>query len=64
MELNSCLWYELEKKRLSKMKTKIVGVPEHFNLPWHLSIEKAILKPIDLQWTDIPEGTENVSNAT
>jgi hypothetical protein len=46
---HSLSWYELEKKRLSKMKTiKIVGVPEHFNLPWHLSIEKAILKPIIL----------------
>ena len=42
------------------MKTiKIVGVPEHFNLPWHLSIEKGDFKAqnIDLQWTDVPEGT-------
>ncbi|MEE9361013.1 MAG: substrate-binding domain-containing protein [Cellulophaga sp.] len=42
------------------MKTvKIIGVPEHFNLPWHLAIEEGAFKErgIDLQWTDIPEGT-------
>lgn len=38
---------------------KIAGVPEHFNLPWHLSIENSAFtsKNIDLQWTDVPEGT-------
>nr|WP_322623549.1 substrate-binding domain-containing protein [uncultured Flavobacterium sp.] len=37
----------------------IAGVPEHFNLPWHLSIENNEFEQqnIDLQWTDIPEGT-------
>lgn len=42
------------------MKTvKIVGVPEHFNLPWHLCIENGEFEAenIDLQWTNIPEGT-------
>jgi ABC-type nitrate/sulfonate/bicarbonate transport system substrate-binding protein len=42
------------------MKTiKIAGVPEHFNLPWHVSIENGDFKKenIDLQWTDVPEGT-------
>lgn len=42
------------------MKTiKIAGVPEHFNLPWHLCIENNEFKDvgIDLQWTDVPEGT-------
>ena len=42
------------------MKTvKIIGVPEHFNLPWHLAIEEGAFeeKGIDLQWTDVPEGT-------
>ncbi|MFD2602822.1 substrate-binding domain-containing protein [Flavobacterium suzhouense] len=40
-------------------KLKIAGVPEHFNLPWHLSIENGDFskKGIDLQWTDVPEGT-------
>ena len=38
---------------------KIAGVPEHFNLPWHLCIENGEFENvgIDLQWTDVPEGT-------
>ncbi|MEM8521263.1 substrate-binding domain-containing protein [Flavobacterium sp. PL12] len=42
------------------MKTiKIAGVPEHFNLPWHLAIDNEDFEKenIDLQWTDVPEGT-------
>lgn len=42
------------------MKTiRITGVPEHFNLPWQLCIENGEFEAIgiDLQWTDIPEGT-------
>lgn len=42
------------------MKTvRIAGVPEHFNLPWHLCIENGEFEVsgIDLQWTDVPEGT-------
>ncbi|WCM42727.1 substrate-binding domain-containing protein [Flavobacterium sp. CBA20B-1] len=42
------------------MKTvRIVGVPEHFNFPWQLSIDEGMFNEIgiDLQWTDIPEGT-------
>lgn len=38
---------------------KIAGVPEHFNLPWHLCIENEEFEAegIDLQWSDVPEGT-------
>lgn len=38
---------------------RIVGVPEHFNLPWQLCIENGEFEEIgiDLQWTDVPEGT-------
>lgn len=42
------------------MKTvKIIGVPEHFNLPWHLAIEEGAFEDrgIRLEWTNIPEGT-------
>ncbi|CAM4012991.1 substrate-binding domain-containing protein [Flavobacterium weaverense] len=42
------------------MKTiKIAGVPEHFNLPWNLAIDNGDFEKenIDLQWTDVPEGT-------
>jgi ABC-type nitrate/sulfonate/bicarbonate transport system substrate-binding protein len=39
--------------------TRILGVPEHFNLPWQMCIENGEFEEIgiDLQWTDIPEGT-------
>jgi ABC-type nitrate/sulfonate/bicarbonate transport system substrate-binding protein len=38
---------------------KIAGVPEHFNLPWHLCLENGefMSQNIDLQWIDVPEGT-------
>lgn len=38
---------------------KIAGVPEHFNLPWHLCIENGEFENagIDLEWTDVQEGT-------
>jgi len=38
---------------------KIAGVPEHFNLPWHLCLENNEFENenINLEWTDIPEGT-------
>jgi ABC-type nitrate/sulfonate/bicarbonate transport system substrate-binding protein len=38
---------------------KIAGVPEHFNLPWHLCLENGEFAAahIDLEWTDVPEGT-------
>lgn len=40
-------------------KIKIIGVPEHFNLPWHMAIEDGAFakRGIDLIWEDIPEGT-------
>ncbi len=40
-------------------KVRIIGVPEHFNLPWHLAIEEGAFEErgIDLEWTDIHEGT-------
>lgn len=38
---------------------KIAGVPEHFNLPWHLCLENGEFEDagISLEWTDVPEGT-------
>lgn len=35
------------------------GVPEHFNLPWHLSLKKGVYKKeqINLKWHDYPGGT-------
>ncbi len=38
---------------------QVVGVPEHFNYPWQQALEKGLFTAsgIDLQWTDVPEGT-------
>ena len=47
------------------MKTiRIVGVPEHFNLPWLMAIEEGAFEKqgIDLVWTDVPEGTGKMSS--
>lgn len=40
-------------------KIKIAGVPEHFNLPWHLCLNNKEFESqnIDLEWIDVPEGT-------
>ena len=40
-------------------KFKIIGVPEHFNLPWEMAIESGDFEQqnIDLEWTDVKEGT-------
>ena len=40
-------------------KVKIIGVPEHFNLPWYLAMEDGAFEDrgIQLDWTDVPEGT-------
>ncbi|OCB78811.1 substrate-binding domain-containing protein [Flavobacterium crassostreae] len=37
----------------------IVGVPEHFNLPWQLALDNHEFETqnIQLHWTDVPEGT-------
>ncbi|MFZ1615762.1 MAG: ABC transporter substrate-binding protein [Flavobacteriales bacterium] len=38
---------------------RVAGVPEHFNLPWHLAMESGAFRNagIDLQWRTVPEGT-------
>ncbi len=43
----------------NKMKLKIGGVPEHFNLPWRLAIQEGDLldKNIALHWEDMGGGT-------
>jgi ABC-type nitrate/sulfonate/bicarbonate transport system substrate-binding protein len=40
-------------------KIRIVGVPEHFNLPWHLCLEQNLFAQnhIEVIWQDVPEGT-------
>jgi ABC-type nitrate/sulfonate/bicarbonate transport system substrate-binding protein len=48
-----------------KIKLTIGGVPEHFNLPWHLAIEnnKFTKRGIDLKWIDIHGGTGAMNKA-
>lgn len=38
---------------------RIGGVPEHYNLPWHLYLESDIAAeaPLTLEWLDMPGGT-------
>ncbi|EAR15580.1 substrate-binding domain-containing protein [Robiginitalea biformata] len=38
---------------------RIAGVPEHFNLPWHLALQDGAFarQGIHLEWTDVPQGT-------
>lgn len=41
------------------VNVKIVGVPEHFNYPWHMAIADGAFSDvgIEVQFTNIPEGT-------
>ena len=38
---------------------RIAGVPEHFNLPWQLGLERRafVRAGVDLRWRTVPEGT-------
>lgn len=48
------------------MKTiKVGGVPEHFNLPWHLCIEEGGFEQRDIkvEWRDFPDGTGAMNKA-
>jgi sulfonate transport system substrate-binding protein len=38
---------------------RVAGVPEHFNLPWHLALERRafVRAGIDVQWHTVPQGT-------
>jgi ABC-type nitrate/sulfonate/bicarbonate transport system substrate-binding protein len=42
-----------------KLSLRVGGVPEHFNLPWHLAMESSAFADIglDLDWTDYATGT-------
>lgn len=46
-------------------KIKVGGVPEHFNLPWHLCMEEGDFRyeGLDLEWIDFPDGTGAMNNA-
>lgn len=44
---------------------RIGGVPEHFNLPWHLCLEEGTFakEGLDVTWKDFPDGTGAMSRA-
>jgi ABC-type nitrate/sulfonate/bicarbonate transport system substrate-binding protein len=45
---------------MSQLRTlNVGGVPEHFNLPWHLALEGGAFaeRGLDLRWQDYPGGT-------
>src|SRR5688572_29593900 len=44
---------------------RIGGVPEHFNLPWHLALERRAFESLGLEceWTDYPGGSGAMAKA-
>ncbi|MBK6539689.1 MAG: ABC transporter substrate-binding protein [Flavobacteriales bacterium] len=44
---------------MNSIALRIAGVPEHFNLPWHLGLERRafVRAGIDLKWRTVAEGT-------
>jgi len=44
---------------------KIGGVPEHFNLPWHLALEEGLFQKagVSVAWIEFPEGTGAMNKA-
>ncbi len=47
------------------IKLRLGGVPEHFNLPWHLAIEQRRFESlgIEVEWTDYPGGSGAMAKA-
>lgn len=43
---------------------RVAGVPEHFNLPWMLALERRafVRAGVDVQWRTVPEGTGAMCN--
>lgn len=50
---------EEEPKERELTPIRVAGVPEHFNLPWHLGMERRafVRAGIDVKWRTVPEGT-------
>ena len=55
----------LRVKAVSKPSIVVAGVPEHFNLPWHLGVEQNAFSDsgIDLTYRDYPGGTGAMAQA-
>ena len=50
---------------MEKIKLRIGGVPEHFNLPIHLAIENGMFasRGLEVEWIDFPGGTGQMTKA-
>lgn len=50
---------------MEKIKLRIGGVPEHFNLPIHLAIENGMFasRGLEIEWIDFPGGTGQMTKA-
>mgnify|MGYP000498261169 FL=1 len=50
---------------MEKIKLRIGGVPEHFNLPIHFAIENGMFasRGLDIEWIDFPGGTGQMTKA-
>ena len=44
---------------------RIGGVPEHFNLPWHMALEEELFlkENVHVEWVEFPEGTGAMNKA-
>ncbi len=49
----------MKEEPIPLTRIRVAGVPEHFNLPWMLALERRafVRAKIDLKWTTVPEGT-------
>ena len=47
------------------IKIRVGGVPEHFNLPWHLALEAHRFESLDIEltWSDYPGGSGAMAKA-
>ena len=50
---------------MSNSSVVVAGVPEHFNLPWHLGLEQGAFAEagVDLTYRDYPGGTGAMTQA-
>ena len=57
--------YTRKLRKMSSNKLRLGGVPEHFNLPIHLAIERGEFaeRGIDIEWTTFKGGTGQMTKA-
>ena len=50
---------------MKNKKIRVGGVPEHFNLPWHLAIENELFKKegVEVEWHTFKGGTGQMTKA-